>query len=83
MQVQLTDVQQNRLKVLAGERGTSLSELVREGVDLFLTQAEGHRKWQRAWDAYGCAHEPDGATDVAERHDDYLNRIYARDEDLR
>jgi Arc/MetJ-type ribon-helix-helix transcriptional regulator len=55
-QIQLTDKQAERLRALARERGLSLSELVRQAVDLLL-QTEGTQSWearkQRALGAVG------------------------------
>jgi len=78
-QIQLSTEQQRRLKILATQRGTSVAELVREGIDLLLLQEDRRKRWRRAWKAVGAGHEPAGASDVAERHDDYLREIYARD----
>ena len=76
-QVQLTEQQLLRLRELAGERGLSISELVRNGVDHILGHAEraehGDRA-QRAVSAAGRFHS--GHTDVARRHDAYLATAY-------
>ena len=76
-QVQLTEQQLLRLRELAGERGLSISELVRNGVDHILGHAEraehGDRA-QRAVAAAGRFHS--GHTDVARRHDAYLATAY-------
>lgn len=76
-QVQLTEQQVLRLRALAAERGVSISELVRNGVDHILDHAErgeyGDRA-QRAIAATGRFHS--GRTDVARRHDEYLVAAY-------
>ena len=76
-QVQLTEQQLLRLRELAAERGLSISELVRNGVDHILGHAEraehGDRA-QRAIAAAGRFHS--GRTDVARRHDAYLVAAY-------
>ncbi len=76
-QVQLTEQQLLRLRELAGERGLSISELVRNGVDHILGHAEraehGDRA-QRTVSAAGRFHS--GHTDVARRHDAYLATAY-------
>lgn len=80
-QVQLTDSQQKRLKELASRRGTSLSQLVREGVEAILAQSEADRRWERLRKAIGVFRDPSGSTDVADDHDRYLNE--AREHGLR
>ena len=77
-QVQLTEQQLLRLRALGAERGLSISELVRNGIDHILNQAElGKRgdRAQRAIAAVGCFHS--GRADVARRHDTYLVAAYA------
>ena len=76
-QVQLTEQQLLRLRALAAERGLSISELVRNGVDHILSHAERgeHRDWaQRAIAAVGRFYS--GRADVARRHDAYLAAAY-------
>ena len=76
-QVQLKEQQLRRLRALAAERGLSISELVRNGVDHILSHAErgehGDRA-QRAISAVGRFRS--GRADVARRHDDYLAAAY-------
>ena len=74
-QVQLTEQQLLRLRALAAERGLSISELVRNGVDHILSHAEREEhgdRAQRAIAAVGRFHS--GRADVACRHDAYLAR---------
>ena len=75
-QVQLKKRQLLRLRALAAERGLSISELVRNGVDIVLTQKEGARttQAQRAISAAGRFRS--GHIDVAHRHDDVLISAY-------
>ena len=76
-QVQLTEQQLLRLRELAAERGLSISELVRNGVDHILSHAERGEhggRVQRAIAAVGRFHS--GRTDVARRHDVYLTTAY-------
>ncbi len=76
-QVQLTEDQLRQLKRLAAERGVSIAELVREGVDAVL-QSSGvdiTERRRRAIAAIGCFRS--GKTDVSERHDDYLAEAYS------
>jgi hypothetical protein len=41
-QIQLTEEQARRLKAMAAERGTSVAELIRQGVDDLLQLAEAY-----------------------------------------
>ncbi len=75
-QIQLDEAQYKRLRALALERSKSVSQLVREGVIRVLREAERERRWERLWQAVGSCHDRDKATNVAEDHDAYLNRIY-------
>ena len=81
-QVQLTEQQHVRLRALAAERGSSISRLVREGVDNVLAQIElgaPSDRAQRAIAAAGRFHS--GRSDVARRHDDYLVTAYETSEE--
>lgn len=72
IQVQLTAAQERRLKELAKLRGSSISALIREGVDRLLAPdlQASDEKWARAAQAIGILQ--DSATDVAKEHDRYL-----------
>lgn len=72
IQVQLTAAQERRLKELAKLRGSSVSALIREGVDRLLAPdlQASDEKWDRAARAVGIFQ--DSATDVAKEHDRYL-----------
>jgi hypothetical protein len=71
IQVQLTESQERMLREIARLRGSSISALIREGVDQ-ITAPERQRlerAQQRALRLIGAfSDEPD----VARRHDDYL-----------
>lgn len=77
-QIQLTEEQYRRLRRLAGERAVSLAELVRRSVDRFLESeiAEREELYERASRLAGRFPDLEGATDVAENHDRYLDEIY-------
>jgi hypothetical protein len=74
-QIQLTEDQAERLKEQARRMDVSIAELVRRGVEKILEDAERGEKWRRASALVGCCR--DTATDVAERHDDYLDDVYS------
>jgi predicted transcriptional regulator len=77
-QVQLDEDQYARLKELAARRSQSISQLVREGVDQFLTTANRSEVWERLMNAAGSCHDPEGKTDVSRRHDEYLAAAYRK-----
>lgn len=73
--VQLTESQSHALKERAKEQGVSVSELVRQGVDMLLGIRIGDPEVRRrAMAAVGFATSAD--TDVSVRHDDYLADIH-------
>ena len=76
-QIQLTENQAEHLKVLAHERGVSISALVRQAVDLWV-ETEGNQDWEsrrrRALEAVGRF--ASGLTDVSARHDHYLEESF-------
>lgn len=72
-QVQLSEDQLFRLKSLAARRGTSLAELVREGVDHVLTTADAQADDERRRRALAVAGRfRSGVSDLATEHDRYL-----------
>lgn len=69
--VQLTEAQQKELKRLARARRTSVSELVRRGVDMLIgCGMMDPEVRKRAREAVGFANS--GLTDLAENHDKYF-----------
>jgi 16S rRNA U516 pseudouridylate synthase RsuA-like enzyme len=78
-QIQLTEAQFRTLKRLARERGTSVAELVRQSVDLFVRSAHfvgEEEQRQRALAAAGRFRS--GRSDLAAEHDRYLTEAYTR-----
>ncbi len=82
-QILLEETQHARLKSLAARLSTTVSELVRNGVDQMLEAAdrakrgERGKRWERLWEVVGTCHDREEATDVAVNHDSYLARIYS------
>lgn len=76
IQVQLTAEQERMLRELAHVRGSSISALIREGVDAILAgqSAERQHRIERALAYLGSlpSAEPGEPTDVAENHDEYF-----------
>jgi hypothetical protein len=77
-QIQLTESQAARLKELAQAESTSMAELIRRGVELYLAAAQGSLteddRRRRALAVVGGFRS--GVPDLAERHDDYLDEAY-------
>ena len=71
-QIQLTREQVAELKRLALERGVSVAELVREGVDKVLRESRGLSREERKRRALSVRTFHSGVTDLSERHDDYF-----------
>lgn len=72
-QIQLTEVQSEKLKAAAARRGISMAALIRQGIDALLSQhydPSPEEKYLRAARAAGAHHS--GTRDTASRHDDYL-----------
>jgi predicted Ser/Thr protein kinase len=71
-QIQLSQQQLNALRRLAAERGVSVAELVREGVDTVLQGVSkiSEEKRRRALSVVGKFHS--GRSDLSTRHDDYF-----------
>ncbi|HEY3999122.1 MAG TPA: ribbon-helix-helix protein, CopG family [Candidatus Xenobia bacterium] len=82
-QVQLPEEQYEKLKALAATRHQSISELVRQGVELLLSATQRDDLWARAWAAIGSGRDPHGKRDhVSRRHDDVLVSMYGHEIDI-
>jgi hypothetical protein len=73
-QLDLTEDQVTALRLLSIQRGTSLSELVRESIDLLLREQARVSLVQRALSASGKFRS--GRHDISEKHDEYLAEAY-------
>ena len=81
IQVQLQEWQLRRLRTLAAERGLSISELARNGVDNVLAQKGQGAHTTRAQRAISAAGRfRSRRSDVGRRHDDYLVSAYEASE---
>lgn len=72
-QIQLTDAQAKRLKKLAAERGRSMADLVRDGVDLVLGREQHESRaarMQRASRVFGKFRSKTG--DLSRGHDEHF-----------
>ena len=77
-QVQLTPEQHRRLRALAHREGVSVAELIRRGVDRLLDVESPDRQqlYARAAELVGAFVDGQGASDLAERHDAYLDEAF-------
>ncbi len=78
-QVQLTDEQFRSLKRLAADRGVSVAELIRRGVQLFIRGAgviDSKEQRQRALSAAGRFRSH--LSDISAQHDRYLQEAYEK-----
>lgn len=71
-QVQLTKEQVAELKRLAAERGVSVAELVREGVEAVIKASRGMSWEERKRRALAVRSFHSDVPDLSIRHDDYL-----------
>lgn len=74
-QIQLTEEQMQALRQLSAEKGQSVAELVRTGVDQMLRDTNRKARAQRFLDAAGKFNS--GLGDVSENHDKYLAEDFA------
>jgi len=76
IQVQLTARQEHALREMPRLRGSSISALIRDGIDRILepNTAERAAAIERARRVIGAFDS--GRTDVSERHDAYLAEAY-------
>jgi hypothetical protein len=78
VQVQFTDEQLRRLREQARRQGASVAATVRQLVTRGL-EAETDSldsRYRAALSFVGTVHDPDGTTDIAARHDDYLDEAF-------
>jgi predicted transcriptional regulator len=79
-QIQLTEEQFRRLKALANERDTSVSELIRQSLDQYIVSAKGiplSERRQRAIAISGRFRSGEPGEAVSSEHDEYLAEVYA------
>jgi len=76
-QIQLTSRQTEALKRLSSEKGGSMAQWVRRGVDLLIRDAgipDKDALKRRALAAVGAGNS--GVGDIADKHDDYLDDAF-------
>ncbi|HSL16966.1 MAG TPA: ribbon-helix-helix protein, CopG family [Methylomirabilota bacterium] len=77
-QVQLTEAQVRRLRLLAERRGVSISQLVRDSVEQFLDaqSAEADTLYSRASEVVGAWDDRGGRDDLSWNHDEVLDEAF-------
>jgi len=76
-QIQLTDGQHRLLRAAARREGVSMSEVVRRCIARFFDEEEDRQDlYARASDLVGKLDDPQGATDLSARHDEYLDGVF-------
>jgi hypothetical protein len=79
-QIQLTEEQAQKLKRMAAEQDTSLSELIRQSVDLLIDNARNvpiSERRKRAIAIAGRFRSDEAGENVSGEHDAYLAGIYS------
>ncbi len=81
-QIQLTEEQNRRLQEEARRTGRSMAEVIRCSVERYLDQESSRKAGGltrlSATQVAGLFHS--GSSDVAARHDDYLDEVYGNGE---
>ncbi len=76
-QIQLEEKQYQALKELAARQRTSIAELIRQAVDEWLKKVSEVPEAERRRRAIAAAGRfRSGVGDLAEKHDEYLAKIY-------
>jgi hypothetical protein len=77
-QIQLTEEQLRKLRARARERGLSLAEMIRRCVDVALADEIRDRGsfYEKAANIMGRFPDKQGATDLARKHDGYLEEAF-------
>jgi hypothetical protein len=78
-QIQLTEEQARELRMLAHQSDLPIAELIRRAIDDLLAKSGHMSSHERKRRLMSIAGKYDsGLTDVARRHDDYLDEIYGQ-----
>lgn len=75
-QVQLDPEQHRRLKDLAADRGVSVAQLVREGVEAVLSEERAGNPWNDVFDIVGKYGRGEPPENVGREHDRFLDEAY-------
>lgn len=77
-QVQFTEAQYRRLRMLAQRRGVSISQVVRESVQRHLDEesSDAEALYSRASEVIGAYDDRENRDDLASNHDEYLDEAF-------
>jgi hypothetical protein len=77
-QVQFTEAQYRRLRMLAQRRGVSISQVVRESVQRHLDaeSSDAEALYSRACEVIGAYDDRENRDDLAANHDEYLDEAF-------
>ncbi len=77
-QVQFTETQYRRLRMLAHRRGVSISQVVRESVQRHLDAEtyDAEALYSKASEIIGAYDDRENRDDVASNHDEYLGEAF-------
>jgi hypothetical protein len=76
IQVQLEEEQVEWLRAQSKIRGVSVAQLIREGVSFLQAGKDQHFEQRKRRSLAAIGRFASNATDVSERHDDYLAEAY-------
>ena len=77
-QIQLTEEQARRVRAIGREKNLSMAEVIRRFIDRGLEEERPTRaeQYDRARQLVGRFEDREGATDLAEAHDAYLDPAF-------
>lgn len=75
-QIQFEEEQLNWLRNESKARGVSISQLVREGIDLFKEMKQQSPNQRKAKALQAIGKYSSGKSDIAEKHDKYLTSAF-------
>ena len=78
-QIQIEEEQMEWLKSKAREKGVSLSQIIRDGLDLFREREQRVPEERKKRSLAAVGRFSSGKPDVSERHDDYLAEAFGKE----
>ena len=75
-QIQLTEEQSINLKRLAGKKHISISELIRQGVNVLMRSGEANIEDRKKRAIAAAGRFRSGKKDISVKHDEYLTEAF-------
>ena len=75
-QIQLTEEQSKNLKRLAGKKHVSISELIRQGVNVLMRSGEANIEDRKKRAIAAAGRFRSGKKDISLKHDEYLTEAF-------